>query len=76
MRYQTLCDFRDLEDGHLYRAGVPFPYDGRDIAAKRIEELSGTNNKAGKPLIAVAAEAQESSEAKTSNKRRRTKAKE
>ena len=50
---KALCDFRDLQDGHLYRAGEPFPYDGREIPANRISELSGAKNASKRPLIQV-----------------------
>jgi len=50
---KALCDFRDLQDGHLYRAGEPFPHDGREIPAERISELSGAHNASGRPLIDV-----------------------
>ena len=72
---QALCDFRDLEDGHLYRAGEPFPHDGRTVDQMRIKELSGSVNKAGKPLIFVN-ETKESAEAKPPKTSRRSKAKE
>ena len=41
----------DLEDGHEYHEGDKFPHDGRKIASKRIEELSGTANNVGFPVI-------------------------
>ena len=50
---KALCDFRDLQDGHLYRAGEPFPHDGREIPAERISELSGAQNASKRPLIQV-----------------------
>ena len=49
----SIARFVDLEDGHLYTPGDPFPYDGRELPAERISELSGTQNKAGFALIKV-----------------------
>lgn len=50
---KSIVKWRDLADGHLYNAGDPFPYDGREISKERIEELSGKRNKAGFALIEV-----------------------
>ena len=52
--YESLVFWRDLTDGHLYKAGDQFPYDGREISEERIEQLSGKQNKAGFALIKVA----------------------
>ena len=49
--YISKIQWRDLEDGHLYNAGEPFPHDGREIPAERIETLTGTQNKAGFAVI-------------------------
>ena len=49
--YESVTIWRDLEDGHLYQAGGPFPHDGREISPERIAELSGAQNKAGFTLI-------------------------
>ena len=49
--YVSIARWRDLEDGHLYKTGDPFPHNGRDISKGRIAELSGTQNKAGFALI-------------------------
>jgi hypothetical protein len=49
--YESIREWRDLEDGHLYHTGEPFPHDGREISESRIAELSGTQNKAGFALI-------------------------
>lgn len=51
MKYTSITAWRDNQDGHLYAAGDPFPHDGREIAAARIEELSTARNKAGFALI-------------------------
>ena len=50
---ESIARFVDLEDGHLYNPGDPFPYDGRELPAERIAELCGTQNKAGFALIKV-----------------------
>lgn len=51
MGYISIARWRDLEDGHLYKAGDPFPHDGRDISFNRLEELTGVRNKAGFAVI-------------------------
>ena len=51
MKYQSIREWRDLEDGHLYRVGEPFPHDGREVPAGRLDELSGSQNKAGFAVI-------------------------
>lgn len=49
--YESIKEWRDLEDKHLYNAGDKYPHDGRKISPERIAELSGTQNKAGFALI-------------------------
>lgn len=51
--YRVKHGFWDMEDKnkHVYKVNDPFPYDGRKISKKRLEELSGTNNKIGEVLI-------------------------
>ena len=49
--YISTSRWRDLEDGHLYKPGDPFPHDGREISEKRIAELTGSQNKAGFAVI-------------------------
>ena len=51
MMYKAVCDWRDLTDNHLYHAGDEYPYDGRAISDKRIDELLSNQNKAHKRLI-------------------------
>ena len=48
---KSTVQWRDLTDGHLYNAGDPFPWDGREIPEERIATLSSTQNKAGLALI-------------------------
>lgn len=51
MRYRVIKDFSDLNDGrHVYRVGDAYPRKGR-AAKKRVEELSGDDNRHGTPLI-------------------------
>lgn len=51
MAYIVIKDFKDLQDGHIYRAGDKFPHKGR-AKKERIDELSGSDNRRGEPLIA------------------------
>lgn len=51
MSYESIARWRDLEDGHLYQVGDPFPHDGRGISKERIAELISTQNKAGFAVI-------------------------
>lgn len=51
MMYESIREWRDLEDNHLYHAGDKFPHDGREVPAGRIAALCGTQNKAGFALI-------------------------
>ena len=54
MRYVSITEWRDLESGHLYHAGDPFPYDKQDIPEERIAALCSSQNKAGFALIQAA----------------------
>lgn len=52
--YKVIYDeFYDMKDKtkHVYQKNDIFPFDGRKISAKRIEELSTENNRIGVPLI-------------------------
>lgn len=51
MKYISTVTWRDNTDGHLYREGEPFPFDGREIKPERLKELESGNNRAGLPLI-------------------------
>lgn len=56
MPYQVIKDFKDLEDdSHQYHAGDKYPRSGR-AKKDRVEELSGSSNKMGEPLIREANE--------------------
>ncbi len=48
--YKEFYDMKD-KSKHVYTKGDVFPFDGRKISPKRIEELSTENNKIGVPLI-------------------------
>ncbi|PDY76949.1 hypothetical protein [Bacillus cereus] len=50
-KYVVLEDFADLQDGdHVYRQGDHYPRKGR-AKKERAEELSGSENLRGEPLI-------------------------
>ena len=49
--YFSLREWRDNSDGHLYREGEPFPFDGREIPKERLEALESGRNRAGLRLI-------------------------
>lgn len=58
--YRALSYFEDLKDGgHPYHAGDPFPRDGYDPPYGRIDELAGTANVRGVPVIQFVAEVAE-----------------
>jgi hypothetical protein len=51
--YKVIVSFADLQDNnHFYTAGKDFfPRAGLEVSEERIAELSGSENKQGKPLI-------------------------
>ena len=50
--YKVIKLFTDLQDGrHLYNVGDTFPRDGVEVSEDRINELAGSDNKQGTPLI-------------------------
>jgi hypothetical protein len=49
--YFSLREWLDNSDGHLYREGEPFPFDGREIPEERLEALESGHNRAGLRLI-------------------------
>lgn len=73
--YRVITTFRDLEDGHLYQAGDPFPHDGRKISTERVESLISGRNQANLRLIEETGEIVKPEEkpAKKPVKRRKTK---
>jgi len=51
MSYVVIKDFKDLQDdNYIYRAGDKYPRKGRG-KKERLEELSGSDNRRGEPLI-------------------------
>lgn len=57
--YKVIHFFTDLEDfNHPYHVGDIFPRDGLKVSEERLNELSGSNNKQGKPLIKKKSETQ------------------
>lgn len=52
MSFISIARWRDAEDGHLYREGELFPFDGREINPERLEALVTGRNRAGLRLIA------------------------
>ena len=56
--YKVLIKFADtLDSKHLYHAGDNYPREGYEPTNERISELSTDNNKLGKAVIEVVAEA-------------------
>lgn len=52
MRYEVIRYFTDLQDNNFaYNLGDTFPREGKEVSQARIDELSGTGNKQGRPLI-------------------------
>lgn len=50
--YRVVAFFTDLhDDDHPYNVGDPFPREGITVTDERIAELSGKDNKQGRPLI-------------------------
>lgn len=51
MGYVCTRAWRDLSDNHLYAKGDAYPFDGRAVPAKRLQELEQGKNRAGLKLI-------------------------
>ena len=52
MAFKVVANFNDLKDnGYEYRVGDVYPHSGFSVSDERLKELSGSNNKQGKPLI-------------------------
>ena len=59
--YEVIKGFMDLQDdNHLYEVGQTYPRSGYKPTDERIAELSGSNNKRGKPLLKARQNAAES----------------
>lgn len=57
MGYTVINHFKDLlDDDYSYNVGDKYPRDGYEASDARIAELSGSNNKQGRPLIEKDAE--------------------
>lgn len=50
--YKAIERFKDLKDDkHLYEVGDKYPRKGKRVSKARIAELSGSDNKRGRPVI-------------------------
>lgn len=50
--YKVIQYFKDMHDNrYAYNVGDTFPRDGVTVTNARIEELAGSNNKRGCPVI-------------------------
>ena len=70
-KFISTADWRDNTDGHLYREGEAFPFDGREIPEERLDALESGRNRAGLRLIRateVQDEPKEAPKAKTPEK--------
>lgn len=53
MGYTVVESFVDLQDNnHVYGVGDEYPRAGHDVTLSRLNELMGTKNMLGKPLVA------------------------
>ena len=51
--YKVIKFFVDLQDNfHPYKVGDVFPREGMEVSEERLNELAGSENKQGEPLIA------------------------
>ena len=54
MGYKVISYFEDLKDSnHPYNVGDIFPRMGMEVSERRLKELSGSNNRQKKSLIAL-----------------------
>ena len=50
--WRVIARFDDIQDGfHRYKVGDTYPRTGCEPTTERIEELSGSNNRLGVPII-------------------------
>lgn len=79
--YKVIKFFHDLEDKketksgtvyHAYNVGDVYPREGFKPSDGRIEELSGSENRQGEPLIELVEEVEEKVEEKPKTTRKRT----
>lgn len=77
MEYRTVTAFMDMKDnGYVYCSDDRYPRDGLEPTQERIEELAGSNNKRGMPLIEAVKEEESEGEKKEKITRKRTPKKE
>ena len=71
--YEVIWAFKDLQDDeYRYEKGDTYPRAGYKPTDERIDELSGSNNKRGKPLIKASEDsAQSVTEAKPKRGRKK-----
>lgn len=69
--YKVIKFFTDLHDNNYpYNVGDVFPRDGVTVTAGRLEELSGSDNRRGVPLIALVEEPESEEESEKSAAKR------
>lgn len=52
MAYKVLSAFADLQDdSYVYNVGDEYPREGTIVSRERYAELSGSDNRQGRPLI-------------------------
>lgn len=55
--YKVIKFFTDLQDNNFpYKAGDTFPRPALKVSKERLDELSGSKNKQGEPLIVLVEE--------------------
>lgn len=70
--YKVIKFFTDLHDNNYpYNAGDTFPRAGVSVSTGRLDELAGSNNKQGVPLIALVEEPEAEAPEKPTAKRGR-----
>ena len=65
--FVSATTWRDLTDRHLYHEGDPFPFDGREIPADRLDALETGRNGAAMRLILAVEVQDEQPEGQTDN---------
>ena len=60
MKYEVLEKFQD-SDGQVYEAGHPYPSKGK-LKKERVEALSTSNNRCGRPFIQEAKDGEQDKE--------------
>lgn len=76
LKYRVIHDFCDLKDNtHLYREGDIYPRDGIEPPVSRIEQLLGSENRFGRPLIENIPEVKKAPEKKIPPKKTATRTK-